>query len=346
MSSDFTQDASARPSRPEPFGRRRMIATAALAVVPTLAGMQFARTVRAAAYPERPINLIVPFAPGGGSDNVARIIATKLAERSGKTFVVSNRPGAGTNIGNAAAARSAPDGYTLLLGQFTLPVNPHLYANAGYRPEKDFVPVVHLADAPTVLIVPADSPIQDLSGLVARLRSQADKLNYGSGGAGTSVHLAGELFGALHGGRMTHVPYRGSAQAMTDLIGGRIDMMFDTSTSALPHVRSQRVRPIAVAAAHRLKMLPDVPTFAEQGIDDFEVPVWYGLVAPAGTPDASIQWLNTEVNTVLKDPEVSKLLEGMGAVPVGGTPAELGAFITAQSKRWRKLITDARITLE
>ena len=236
--------------------------------------------VHAQAYPAKPITVIVPFAPGGGSDNVARMITTKLTERTGKTFIVENRGGGGTNIGNEAAAKAKPDGYTVLLGQFTLPVNPYLYPNLRYSAEKDFAPVVHIANAPTVLIVPATSTVKDVPGVVAMAKAKPGQLNYGSGGSGTSVHLAAELFKQQTKTFMLHIPYKGSAPAMTDLIGGRVDLMFDTATSALGHIKGNRVRAIGVASAKRLNDLPDVPTFAEQGMKDFDVPAWYGFVAP------------------------------------------------------------------
>ncbi|WP_240636148.1 Bug family tripartite tricarboxylate transporter substrate binding protein [Caldimonas tepidiphila] len=310
----------------------------ALAMLPSI--------VQAQTYPAKPITVIVPFAVGGGSDNVARMITTKLTERTGKSFVIDNRGGGGTNIGNEAAARATADGYTFLLGQFTLSANPHLYASLRYNSDKDFVPVVHIANAPTVLIVPASSPMKDVAGVVAAAKAKPGDLNFGSGGSGTSVHLAGELFKLQTKTDLVHIPYKGSSPAMTDLIGGQIDLMFDTSTSALPHVKGNKVRAVGVAASQRLRELPNVPTFAEQGIKDFDVPAWYGFLAPANTPAAAVQWLNTEVNAVLKDPAVVAKLDAIGAIPVGGTPAQLGEFMKAQSSRWSKVIKDARIKLD
>jgi tripartite-type tricarboxylate transporter receptor subunit TctC len=300
----------------------------------------------AQAYPVKPVTVIVPFAAGGGSDNVARMITTKLTERTGKTFVIENRGGGGTNIGNEAAARAKADGYTFLLAQFTLPVNPYLYPNLRYSAEKDFAPVVHIANAPTVLIVPAASPVKDVMGLIAEAKAKPGQLNYGSGGSGTSVHLAGELFKQQTKTFMLHIPYKGSAPAMTDLIGGRVDLMFDTATSAVGNIKGGRVRAIGVAASKRLNDLPSVPTFAEQGMKDFDVPAWYGVVAPVGTPAEAVQWLNTEVNAVLKDPAVIAKLDDIGAQPVGGTPAQMGSFIQGQSARWGKVIKDASIKLD
>ncbi len=323
--------------------RRGMLLASAIAVtamcVPLSAHAQ-------PAYPFKPVTIIVPFAPGGGSDYVARLIANKLTERTGKAFIIDNRPGGGTNIGNDAAARAQADGYTLLLGQFTLSANPYLYSGLRYQVDRDFVPVVHIANAPTVLVVGGSSPIKDVKGLVAAARGAPGKLNFASGGAGTSVHLAGELFKAGNKLFMVHIPYRGSAPAMTDLIGGQVDMMFDTSTSALPHVKGGKVRALAVSGNQRLKELPNVPTFAEQGMPDFDVPAWYGFLAPAGTPPAVVQWLNSEVNQVLKDPAIIARLDQNGAFAVGGSPAQLGEFMKQQAGKWARLIKDAGIKLD
>jgi tripartite-type tricarboxylate transporter receptor subunit TctC len=317
---------------------RRLLIGAALAFA---AGHGFAQ-----AYPAKPVTVIVPFAAGGGSDNIARLIITKLGESTGKTFIIDNKGGAGTNIGNEAVARAAADGYTLLLGQITLSINPHLYPNLKYDADKSFAPVAHIATAPTVLIVPAASPIKDVKGLVEAAKAKPGELNFGSGGAGTSVHLGGELFKLLTKTDMLHVPYKGSAPAVTDLIGGQIDMMFDTASSSLPHVKGGKVRAIAVTGGARLRELPDVPTFAEQGMKDFDVPVWYGIVAPAGTPSPVVQWLNTEINAVLKDPTVAERLVAIGAVPVGGTPAQMGEFMKAQSTRWARVIKEGNVKVE
>ena len=322
--------------------QRRSLLSCALAatlVSPALTSAQGSN------YPDRPITVVVPFASGGGSDTIARLITAKLTEKTGKSFIVDNRGGGGTNIGNELASRATPDGYTVLLGQFTLSVNPHLYAKLRYQPAS-FVPVVHIANAPTVVVVPASSPIHDLPTLIQTARAKPGKLNFGSGGAGTSVHLAGELFKQATHTDLLHVPYKGSAPAMTDLIGGQIDLMFDTSTSALGFVRGGKVRAIAVAADSRLKTLPQVPTAAEQGLKDFEVPAWYGLLAPAGTPDAQVQWLNRQVNAVLKDPALITQLDAAGAVPVGGTPQQLASFMKSQSARWERVIKESHIQLD
>lgn len=319
---------------------RRIAIACAVAAGSSLPCASFAQT-----YPERPVTIIVPFAAGGGSDNIARLIAAKLTEKSGKTFIIDNRAGGGTNIGNELAKRATPDGYTVLLGQFTLSANPYLYSNLRYKADS-FVPVVHIANAPTVLVVPTASPIKDVQGLIAEAKAKPGKLNYGSGGAGTSVHLAGELFKLSTKTDLVHVPYKGSAPAMTDLIGGQIQMMFDTSTSALAFVKGGKVRAIATAAESRLKGLPNVPTFAEQGLKDFNVPAWYGFVAPVGFPEAAAQWLNAQVNAALKDPALVAQLETLGAVPVGGTPQQMASFMKTQATRWERVIKDSNIKLD
>lgn len=324
------------------MNRRNIACIAATAAISSLLPL----SVLAETYPSKPITIIVPFAVGGGSDNIARIITTKLTERTGKTFIVENRGGGGTNIGNEAAARAKPDGYTFLLGQFTLSVNPYLYSGLRYNVDKDLIPVVHVANAPTVLVVPANSPFKDVNGLITAAKAEPGKFNFGSGGAGTSVHLAGELFKLQTKTQIIHIPYKGSAPAMTDLIGGQLQMMFDTATSAVPHVKGGRVRAIGVAAASRLNDLPNVPTFAEQGMKDFDVPAWYGFLAPTGTPDVAVQWLNNEINTVLKDPAILAKLDDFGATAVGGTPAQMGSFMKSQASRWAKVIKDANVKLD
>jgi len=310
-----------------------------------LPGTSFAQTAPGD-YPSRPITIVVPFTVGGGSDAVARMITTRIAERTGKSIIIDNRGGAGTNIGNELVARAPADGYTYLLGQFTLSVNPFLYKNLRYSVEKDFVPVVHIADSPTILSVSVTSPISDAKSLVQRAKAEPGKLNYGSGGAGTPPHLSGELFQKLTGTSLVHVPYKGSGPAIMDVISGQLDLVIDTSGSVLPQVKGGRLKALAVAGSKRLTDLPDVPTFDEAGIKGMEVPAWYGFLAPAGTPDTAIRWLNAEVNGVLAEPAIAMKLQHIGAVPAGGTPAEFGHFMQEQSKRWSGVISDLNIQLE
>lgn len=297
-------------------------------------------------YPSRPVTIIVPFAPGGGSDNVARIVATRLTERTGGTFIIDNKPGAGTNIGNEQAARAKNDGQTLLFGQVTLSINPSVYKTLKYDVKKDFVPVAHIANSPTVLIASQSLAAKTVQEVVAAAKAKPDAINYGSGGKGTSVHLAGELFGSLTNAPMTHIPYKGSAPAVTDLIGGQIQLIFDTAPSAIPHIKGGKVKPLAVSGAKRLAEIPNTPTFAEAGVPTFDAPAWYGLLAPAGTSPAIVKYLNSEIEQILKEPATSQKLLQMGAVPVGGAPEVFGRFIQAETERWATVIKKAGVTAD
>lgn len=297
-------------------------------------------------YPSRPVTIIVPFAPGGGSDNVARIVATRLTERTGGTFIIDNKPGAGTNIGNEQAARSKNDGQTLLFGQVTLSINPTVYKALKYDVKKDFVAVAHIANSPTVLIASPSMNVKSVQEVVAEAKAKPEAINYGSGGKGTSVHLAGELFSSMTNAPMTHIPYKGSAPAVTDLMGGQIQLIFDTAPSALPHIKGGKVKPLAVSGAKRLAEIPNVPTFAESGVPAFDAPAWYGLLAPAGTSPAIVKYLNNEIEQILKEPATSQKLLQMGAVPVGGAPEVFGRFIQSETDRWAVVIKKAGVTAD
>ena len=297
-------------------------------------------------YPNKPVTIVVPFAPGGGSDNIARLLANRLSERIKASFIIDNRAGAGTNIGNEAVSRASADGYTLLFGQVTLSINPFIYKGLRYNVQRDFVPVAHFANSPTVLVVNNNFPARSVSEFVAYAKSNPGKLNYGSGGAGTSVHLAGELFESLANVQMVHIPYKGSAPAMTDLIGGQIQAMFDTAPSALTHIAGGKVRPLAVTGPKRLAELPNVPTFAEAGLAAFDAPAWYGLMAPAKTPAALVQFLNAEIQEILKEPATQQRLAQLGAAAAPGTPEAFGAFIKTESDRWSTVVRKANVTLE
>ena len=297
-------------------------------------------------YPSRPVTIIVPFAPGGGSDNVARIVATKLTERTGGTFIIENKPGAGTNIGNEQAARAKNDGHTLLFGQVTLSINSSVYKALKYDVKKDFVPVAHIANSPTILIASPSLNAKSVQDVVAMAKAKPDAINYGSGGKGTSVHLAGELFSSLTNAPMIHIPYKGSAPAVTDLIGGQIQLIFDTAPSALPHIKGGKVNPLAVSGPKRLAELPNTPTFAEAGVPAFDAPAWYGLLAPAGTSPAIVKYLNGEVEQILKEPATQQKLIQMGAIPVGGSSEAFGKFIQAETDRWAAVVKKAGVTAE
>lgn len=297
-------------------------------------------------YPTKPVTIVVPFAPGGGSDNVARLLASRLAERTKVSFIIENKAGAGTNIGNEAVSRAQPDGYTLLFGQVTLAINPFVYKGLRYQVQRDFVPVAHFASSPTVLVVGQSGPFKTLGELVQQAKANPGRINYGSGGPGTSVHLAGELFETLTQTELVHVPYKGSAPAMTDLIGGQIQAIFDTAPSALPHIAGGRVRPLAVTGSKRLAELPNVPTFAEAGVPGFDAPAWYGLLAPAKTPPTVVKFLNTEIQAVLKESITQQRLSQLGAVPAAGSPEDFGRFIQQESERWQAVVRKAQVTLD
>ncbi|KAF1018139.1 MAG: hypothetical protein GAK30_03797 [Paracidovorax wautersii] len=318
----------------------------------TLAAASLAATAPALAgngpdgYPTRPVTLVVPFAPGGGSDNIARYMAARLNERTGGTVIIDNRPGAGTNIGNEFAARAKNDGYTLLFGQVTLAINPFVYKSLRYSVDQDFVPVAHIANSPTVLLVNASLAARDVRSFVAYVQQHPREVNYGSGGAGTSVHLAGSLFNTQARLNMAHVPYKGSGPAMADLMGGQIQAIFDTAPSAMPQLGGGKVRALAITGPRRLDAAPDVPTFAEAGFPEFDAPAWYGILAPAGTAAAQIQYLNEQVNQILQEPETRKRLAQLGSVAVGGTPQAFGTFIQQESKRWQAVIQAAKVSLD
>lgn len=297
-------------------------------------------------YPLRPVSIVVPFAPGGGSDNVARFIANRLTERTGATFIIDNRAGAGTNIGNEYVSRATPDGLTLLFGQVTLAINPHVYKGLKYDVQNSFVPIAHIANSPTVLLVTPSLAAKDLKQFSDYVKANPGKVNYGSGGKGTSVHLAGELFAAQTRSEIVHIPYKGSAPATTDLIGGQIQAMFDTAPSALGNIKGGRVRALAVTGPRRVAELPDVPTFSETGMPQFDAPAWYGLLAPAGTSLDVVRYLNAEVEKILAEPATKQRLDQLGSVAVGGTPEAFGKFIQAESQRWAKVVSTAKVTAD
>lgn len=304
-------------------------------------------TALAQPWPSKPIRLIVPYPPGGGNDNLARIFAVKLAERLGQPVVVDNRPGAGTLIGTEAAAKSAGDGYTILLSSIvTHALAPALYAKVPYDPVKDFVPITVLAVAPTVLVVNKDLPASSLSELTALAKAAPGKYTFASGGNGTTPHVAGEIYKAMSGTDLLHIPYKGGGPALTDLMGGQVNMMFDTAASAMPHVRSGKLRALAIATPKRHPDFPDLPTFAEQGMPDYSINSWYSLHAPAGTPREVVQRIHAEIVAILKMPDVAERLRVLNADPGGMPPAEFDAFVKAELDRYGQVIRKAGIKLE
>ena len=317
--------------------RRSLVALAAAALA--------SRSLRAqGAWPARPVRVVVPFAPGGTTDILARALAPELAKAFGQRFIVDNRAGAGGNVGADIVAKSAPDGYTLVMGTVgTQAINPSLYPKMPYDAAKDFAPITLVAGVPNVLVMnPAKAKaagITDVRSLIAYARANPGKLNMASSGNGTSIHLAGELFKSMTGTYMVHFPYKGSGPALLDLIGGTMDLMFDNLPSALPHVKSGRLIALAVTSSARSAALPDVPTVAEAGpVKGYEATSWFGLLAPAGTPTDIVQRVQQESAKALASPALKERLLSQGAIPGGMSSAEFGRFIAAETKKWAAVV--------
>ena len=296
----------------------------------------------AQAYPSRPIKLIVPFPAGGGTDIIAREVANKVATQQGWTLVVDNKPGSGGNLGVDAAAKAAPDGYTIVLGQTSnLAINPTLYAKLPYSPQKDLAPIGLVASSPLVLVVAADSPYKTLADVIAAGKAKPDAINYASSGSGTVAHLAVEQFQKVAGVRFTHVPYKGAAQGVTDLIGGQIQLYMSSVPTLIGHIRNGKMRAIAVTSDKRVNDLPNVPTIAESGYKGFEAVTWFGIAGPASMPKDAVAKLNVAFNKALQDVDVKKKLEGQGADVLGGTPEQFGKLIQDDIVRWGKVVKDS-----
>jgi len=312
-----------------------------------LAASLAATAVLAQVYPGKPIRLIVPFAAGGGNDNVARLVGKRLADSLGQPAVIDNRPGAGGVVGAELAAKSAPDGYTLFLGGVgSHAINPNLHAKLPYDPIKDFAPVSLLAQAPLVLVVHPSVPVHDVAEFIAYARAHPGRLNFASNGNGSSSQLAAVMFASMAGVDMVHVPYKGLAPALTDLLAGEVQLMFSSVVAILPHIKAGKLRAIAVTGAKRLASMPELPTIAESGLPGYEASSWYGILAPAGTPRDIVVRLNAELAKALEQPEVRNSLLAEGAEPAGGSPERFAAHIRAEMERLGKIIRDAKIRLE
>ena len=299
------------------------------------------------AYPSKPIRLIVPFAAGGGNDNVARLVGKRLADTLGQPVVVDNRPGAGGVVGAELAAKAAPDGYTLFLGGVgSHAINPNLHEKLPYDPLRDFAPVELLASAPLVLVVHPSVPARDIAEFVAYARAHPGRLNFASNGNGSSSQLAAVMFDSMAGVDMVHVPYKGLSPALTDLLSGQVQLMFSSVVAILPHIKAGKLRGLATTGAKRLASLPELPTLAESGLPGYEASSWYGILAPAGTPRDIVMKLNAELSKALEQPEVKGSLLAEGAEPAGGSPEAFAAHIRAEKERLGKLIRDAKIRLE
>jgi tripartite-type tricarboxylate transporter receptor subunit TctC len=291
-----------------------------------------------APYPTRPVRLIVGFPPGGGVDINARMLAPKLAEHLGQPVVVENKPGASTNIANDFVAKSAPDGYTLLINTAAIAINMSLFRNLPFDTLRDFAPVSLFSESPNVLVVPAKLPVQNAKDLVALARKSPGKLNYSSAGVGTTQHLAAELFKLRTGTYIVHIPYKGSAPSLTALIAGEVDLSFANVPAIHGHVTSGRLRALATAASRRDPQLPDVPTMKEAGVEGVEVSVWYGVFAPSKTPPEIVRKVADGVIGATRDPEIRKRMLEQGANPVGSTPEEFGKLLREEVARWAEVV--------
>jgi len=298
-------------------------------------------------WPDKPVKWIVPFPPGGAMDAIARTLGEVAGRKLGQPFVIENKAGAGGNIGADAVAKSPADGYTLMITSIGMATNGALYNKLSYDPIKDFAPVSLLAVVPNILVAgPKQSDVKSVKDLIAKAKQQPDKLTYASAGNGTSIHLAGASFTSLTGVKMLHVPYRGSGPAVTDLLGGQVDFMFDSITSARPHIEAGKLRAIAITTKTRSPSLPDVPTVAEAGVPGYEVSPWFATFMPAGTPAPIVEKLGKTLNEAMNDPEVKKRLSAIGAEPIGSTPQALAAHLKTETDRWTKLIKESNIKVD
>ena len=320
-----------------PISRRKaLVLTCATVAAPAL--------VHAQAWPARPIRLVVPFPPGGLIDNMARLIAPRLAQELGQPVVIDNKPGAGGNLGAAEVARATADGYTLLMASPPLTISPALYASMPYKPEQ-IVPVGLIGRVPNVLLVSPKGGYNSVADLLASARKSPGKLNYASNGNGTSLHLSAELLKSTSSTFITHIPYRGAAMAVTGLIAGEIDMMFENLPSVLGQIQGGAVKALAVTTKQRSKALPAVATLAEQGLPDFDVSAWYGLAAPAGTPAALVASIEQALQKLMRDPEIIKAMESRGADLGFLGAAAMGSFMAADAAKWKRVAEFAKITL-
>jgi len=304
-----------------------------------------ASVVQSQQYPTKPVRIIAPFAPGGGTDFIARLIAQKLTERLGQQAIVENKPGAGGNLGAEFAVKSAPDGYTLLLVAGSYTVNPSLY-KLSFDPVNDITPIVQLSQGPFVVAVHPSVPANNLKELIELARRQPDKLSYASAGSGSITHLASELFLDMAKIKIVHIPYKGTGPALNDTIAGSTQLIFGSVSTTLQFIRSGRLRGLAVTTARRISALPELPTVAEAGVPGYEVVLWHGLVAPKGVPRPIVDRLNREANEVLKAKDMGDLLATDGVAPAGGTSEQFRAVIKADIERWRGVVKQANIKVD
>ena len=306
-----------------------------MVVAATLTGATAAQSQQ---YPNRPVRVIVPYPPGGGSDGLARIVGQKLSEVLGQQVIMDNRPGAGANIGAEIAAKSAPDGYTLFMANVAHPINVSYYRKLNYDLVRDFAPVSLLAETPHILVVHPSLPVKSVKELIALAQMRPGELDYSSSGAGGSNHMAGELFAHMAGVKMTHIPYSGGGPAAIALLGGQVPIGFPTTPSAIPQVKAGKLRGLAVTSAKRSPSIPELPTVAEAGLPGYAVSTWYGLIAPAGTPKEIVGRLSAESVRLLKLPDVRDRLDGGGFEPLGTSPEEFAAYIRSETDKWARVV--------
>ena len=323
--------------------RRRFVSLAAAsAFAPALAAPARAQS-QSGSWPNKPVRLIVPFAPGGGTDGVARIISTRLSDMWGQQMVIENRGGAGSNLGIETVARSDPDGYTVLIASLPFAINRFIYPSVNYDPFADFAPVTLICLYPNLMIVPNSSPVKSVQEFIAYAKERPGRITYGTSGTGTSTHLSAELFKRMAGIEMTHVPYRGVSPALNDLIPGRLDVMFNTIGGTLQQARAGQVRGLAVTSAERFPTAAEFPTVAAT-VPGFNVSAWYSLFVPAKTPDAVVRKIHADTSAVLAEPAVRQRLEALGVGIVGSTPEELGRHLRSETDLWGPVIKAAGIT--
>src|SRR6267154_183467 len=313
----------------------------------SLLAMLWGPSASAQAYPTKPVKFVVAYPPGGPTDILARLLSPKLQTALGQPFVVESRPGAGGNVGTDFVAKSPADGYTILLtASGPLAINVTLYKKLPYDPLKDLTPVIHVASVPLVLVVHPSVPAKSVHELIALLKSKPEGYSFASAGNGTPQHLSAELFKTMADVKMVHVPYRGSAPAINDLVGGQVPIAFESMVAVLPQIKGGRLRALATTGPQRSSLLPDVPSVAEAGLPGYESIAWYGVVAPGGTSKAIVDRLNSEITKALDTPELKQRLAELGSAPVHGTPEQFGAFIKSETARWGKVVKESGATVD
>lgn len=316
------------------------VATLAMAVLS-------AAPVLADTYPSKPIRLVVPFTPGGTTDNLGRLLGTKLGETLGQSVVVDNRGGAGGTIGMDLVAKAPADGYTLLFGTVgTSSINPSLYKRLPYDSHSDFTPIAPFASVPNILVINPNLPVKNVAELIEYSKKNPNKLNMGSAGSGTTNHLSGEMFKSMTGASMTHVPYKGSGPAMADLLGNQIQVMFDNFPGSLPHVKAGSLRALAVTGSARSSALPDIPTMEEAGVKGYVADVWFGVLAPKNIPPEILKKLSTAITDLSKDKVTIEKLQGQGATPLASTPIAFSQLIQSDTVKWAKIVKDSGATVD